>query len=85
MLTDRDIGRIKEIVELGVRQYFDAYLNDVFPKQIEAMVQSHNASADAHGGIRGKFSKFKWLVLGFAAGSGAVAGVGVDRLLGFFQ
>lgn len=80
MLSEREEGQVAEIAELTVRRYFDNYLNEVFPKQIAAVVEAHNAAADAHGGIRETFSKHKWLVMGFIAGGGIATGAGIERL-----
>lgn len=85
MLTERDVKRINEIVELGVRRYFDTYLLDVFPKQIAEIVRAHDEAADAHGSIRSRFSRFKWTVMGFAMGLGGVAGFSLDRIVGLLH
>jgi len=82
MLSEREEKEVESIAELTVRRYFDKYLEEVFPKQIAAVVEAHNAAADAHGGIREAFSKHKWLVLGFVAGGGIAAGAGIERLFG---
>lgn len=85
MLSSNETERVQEIAELQVRRYFDNYLNEVFPKQIAAVMEAHDKAADAHGGIRGKFAKFRWTLIGFAAGGGALGGAGLSKLLPFFH
>lgn len=81
MLSQNEQEQAGRIAELEVRRYFDRYLNEVFPKQIAAVVEAHDKAADAHGGIRGKFAKFRWTLIGFAAGGGIAGGVGLSKLL----
>lgn len=80
MLSESERGQIAEIAELEIRRYFDKYLNEVFPKQIADIMVAHDKAADAHGGIRGKFSKLRWTLVGFAAGGGIAGGAGLHHL-----
>ncbi len=83
MLSKNEQEQVEQIAELEVRRYFDRYLTEVFPKQIAAVVKAHDQAADAHGGIRGKFSKFKWILVGLAIGGGMGAGLGLKELIQF--
>lgn len=81
MLSENEQAQAARIAELEVRRYFDNYLNEVFPKQIAAVMEAHDKAADAHGGIRGKFAKFRWTLIGFATGGGLLGGAGFAKLL----
>lgn len=81
MLSKSEQEHVEQISELQIRRYFDNYLENVFPKQISAIMESHDKAADAHGGIRGKFAKFRWTLIGFATGAGLLGGAGLSKLL----
>src|SRR5690606_21912931 len=78
-LSAQQRQEVKEIAELTTRQFFDTYLNEIFPRQLAAVVKAHDEAANAHGGIRGKFSQFKFTIVGFIIAGGA--GAGVNQLL----
>lgn len=80
-----DAGRVQEIAELEVRRYFDRYLADVFPGQIETIMKAHNESTEAHGGILEQFKKLRWTLIGMAVSGGFGAGLGVDKFLSLFN
>ena len=82
-LTDQDCEKIKMMVELGVRRYFDHYLLEVFPDQIHRVIEAHDRDSSAHGGISEKFLRFKWTLIGFVFGTGALAGTGLTALVRF--
>lgn len=67
---------IKDAAELEVRRYFDHYLENVFPDQVKQMIQAHNLSPNAHGGVERRFNKAFWMIAGLGlAGGGTAAGV----------
>lgn len=76
MFTKAELTAIDDRIELGVRRYFDHYLSEVFPSQMEA----HNKSVEAHGGIVAKFSRFKWAIIGVGTAGGFATGAGAERL-----
>jgi hypothetical protein len=82
-LTEQDCDKIKMMVELGVRRYFDHYLLEVFPDQVRQVVEAHDHDSSAHGGISGQFLRFKWTLIGFVFGTGALAGTGLTALVRF--
>lgn len=82
-MTKQDCKKVEMMVELGVRRYFDHYLEDIFPKQIAAVMEAHDKAADAHGGITGQFMKFRWLIVGAAAGGGLGFGTMIHKLIPF--
>ena len=68
-------------IELGVRRYFERYLEDVLPRQIAAFIKAHDESAKAHGGVR----RMTWYVKGLIAGIGLAAGAGAHHIAGLFR
>jgi len=84
-LTKRDKEDIAAMIELGVRKYFDHYLHDVFPQQVEAAVRAHDDASNAHGGHIASLLRTRWITYGFFVGLGALGGFGVDRLFSLVQ
>lgn len=80
-LTEQEIERIKELAELETRRYFDHYLEEIFPKQVELFIDAHNECPEAHGGVEKKVSRTLWMLAGGAAVLGAGAGLGIKQLL----
>ena len=78
MLTE---DQVKDAAELKVRQYFDHYLEEVLPKQLEAAIKSHDTDPQAHGGVATEVKKAKWLLTGAAAVFGVGTGAGLRSLL----
>lgn len=81
-LSERDLTRVDERIELGVHRYFDNYLNNVFPRQINEIMEAHNNNMEAHGGVCKKVSKYKWLSIGVLIGLGGLGGAFFERLTG---
>ena len=86
-LTQNQHREVEQISELAVRRYFDYYLENVWPKQQEELeqhcrkrVESHDQSADAHGGVERKLNRFLWVLIGVALAGGG-SGFGIARLL----
>ncbi len=80
-LSDSERMESKDIAELEVRRYFDAYLQDVFPAQVKMYIDGHNTSPDAHDGVAKAFSRARWIITGAAAVAGLGAGAGLKSLL----
>lgn len=78
-VTEADVERI---AELAIRRYFDIYLRDVFPLQVAALIERHNLSPKAHGGVERRFNKLIWMAIGASAFGGAGVGWGVQTLIG---
>ena len=77
-----DKTEVKTISELTIRQFFDHYLDEVFPGQLDRIIRAHNADAEAHASqilvaIRHESYRVRlWLIgLVFAVGLGGGAGV----------
>lgn len=78
-----DCAKMELVAEVVVGRYFDHYLEQVFPKQIEQIMSAHNDSTSAHGGVLEQFKKLKWSLMGVAA-AGGIGGVGLTKLLSLF-
>lgn len=70
----------EDVAELKVRRYFDEYLKTTFPESVAAMIQAHNTSPEAHGGVVAQVLKAKYLFMGFAAAGGFGAAKLIDLL-----
>ncbi len=76
------------IAEIEVRRFFDIFLNEVFPQQLEAVVTAHNRDVTAHApqikaAIKAESSRIKLWVYGLIFAAGAGGGVGVAKAFGF--
>lgn len=87
-LTQDELRQIEDVAELKVRRYFDAYLTDTFPRQVEAlrehttlMVAKHDDDENAHGSVERRFNRLLWLALGSAAAGGTGVGFSLKTLL----
>lgn len=73
-LTDDQRREVGEQIEL--------YLNRSLSRILDEAFSRHNQHCGAHSGIVKRFERFKWLLIGLAAGGGAGAGAGLVKLLG---
>lgn len=80
-LNETDKQEVQMIAELEVRQYFDHYLTEIFPKQLAVTLEAHDQNCGAHGSITKRFERFKWMLIGLAAGGGISGGYGLSKLL----
>jgi len=71
MLDDKDLKQIEDKAELQVRRYFDHYMSEVFPRQVTTLIDIHDASDKAHGGVKVRLNKIIWMATGIAAAGGA--------------
>lgn len=91
-LTSTQVREVEQLAELQVRRYFDTYLRDVWPQQqkllrehTHLMIEQHDASDAAHGGVEKKLNRMLWIFMGVGvAGGGAGAGLAqvIPGLLG---
>jgi len=88
-LSPEQVREITLMAELETRRYFDTYLKDVFPVQMRQarehthlMIEQHDRSTKAHGGVEAKVSRALWVMLGAAAASGAAGSAIVKLVLG---
>lgn len=86
-LSSAQVREVQQIAELETRRYFDHYLQVVWPAQQKAlrehthlMIEQHDDSANAHGGVERRVQRVIWMLLGAAAVGGA-GGVGMTKLL----
>lgn len=81
-MTPAEHQAIVDISRLQIHEYFDHYLTDVFPKQIDEIMRAHNQDAEAHQPriaplyrTKRQVDRFTWLILGGAAVAGFVGGI----------
>jgi hypothetical protein len=90
-MNQADHERTVEMIQLGVHQYFDHYLTDIFPGQMGRLFASHNQDAEAHDPrieihvgtckVAKKVNRMLWMISGGAMVLG-VAGTLVAEHIG---
>lgn len=83
-LSRKQMQQVSQMAELEVRRYFDHYLTNVFPKQVEAVVKAHDDANDAHGGRIKNLDKMRWVLTGAVGLLGLVGGVSIDKIASLF-
>jgi hypothetical protein len=85
-VTPAEHQQIAELTELQVHRYFDHYLTDVFPKQMDRCFAAHNSDVDAHPEAFGTMRKTKrrvdrvlWMIAGGSAVGGAIFGAAAGK------
>ena len=73
--------KMKLIADQKVREYFDHYLQNVLPNQLEQAIKVHDGDRQAHGGVERKFMRLMWVSIGVALASGSGVGYGVALIL----
>ena len=86
-LTDAQVRETRQIAQLEVRAYFDHYLEKILPAQQKAarahthiLIEAHDASDKAHGGVEARVNKARWVILGWII-AGAGGGLGLAKLI----
>jgi GMP synthase-like glutamine amidotransferase len=84
-MTPAEHQEIMDIAEVQVNRYFDHYLSEVFPAQLDRMFASHNESTEAHpkafkavAEVTKKVNRLFWMGAGIAflvTAAGAVGSV----------
>lgn len=70
-LSHSQAREVKGMAELEVRRFFDYYLREVFPDQVNRRIDAHDKDPAAHGGVEKKANKFFWTIIGAAGAAGA--------------
>lgn len=79
-LNEAQVREVTGISKLEVREYFDHFLQEVWPVLSSSIIEKHNTSKEAHGGVEKKFNKFFWMLSG-AAAVGGTLGAGVIQTI----
>lgn len=91
-MTDKDDESVQRIAELEVRRYFDYYLTNIWPQQVQELrdqittsVTIHNDNRESHGGVESKVNRALWWVGGASAVVGLLGGAllsPLEKLIG---
>jgi hypothetical protein len=73
-MTPAERQQMMDIAELAVNRYFDRYLSDVFPEQLDRMFKQHDSDVGAHpvqfktlSATKRKVDRAMWMVAGVSA------------------
>lgn len=65
--------QVLDLVDLQINRYFDHYLTDVFPAQLDRMFAAHNTDTEAHGthfkvlsATAARVNRWTWMLAGMA-------------------
>jgi hypothetical protein len=82
-MTPADHQQVVDIAKVVVNEYFDHYLSEVFPQQLDRMFTSHNESVEAHpkqfatlAKTKRKVDRATWMILGVTTLVAALGGLG---------
>ena len=84
---DEATGRkIAMIAEITVQRFFTHYLEEVFPEQLERLIESHNNDVTAHteqirGAVKAESSRFRIWFMGLLFTVCVGGGVGLAKLV----
>ena len=93
-MTTEERQRIVDLVGLGVERYFNHYLTDVSPEQMDRVFKDHNSDVDAHPvqfkvveKTERKVARFVWMIMGMSAlvSFAVLVGTLVDRWTPFLS
>ncbi|MEM8737280.1 MAG: hypothetical protein AAGG38_02215 [Planctomycetota bacterium] len=80
-----DEQRVRQIardeVKDEVTSFFNHYMLNIFPKQVDRIFESHNKDETAHGGLLRRFDRTRWALVGLAVGLSFAGGAGLTKLL----
>lgn len=82
-MTPADHQEVMDIAEVQVNRYFDHYLSEIFPAQLDRMFAAHNESVEAHpkafktlAVVKKKVDRVFWMGAGIAFLVTALGAVG---------
>ena len=80
-MTPEDRQQTIDIVNLAIHKYFDHYLTDTFPAQMDRLFDHHNSDTDAHPApfqaltqTSGRVNRAVWMLAGGSAVIGVIIG-----------
>ena len=72
-MTGTERQQMMDIAELAINRYFDHYLTEIFPEQMDRLMQSHNSDGGAHpsqfatlAATSSKVSRATWMMAGMS-------------------
>ena len=82
-MTPEEHQATVDIAKVAINEYFDHYLSEVFPKQMDRMFAGHNSDINAHPEqmtalfkTKKKVDRWTWMFAGMSALFGMVVGFG---------
>ena len=89
-MNPADCEKTKLVARVEVQDYFNHYLEEVFPEQLERSITAHNLDVTAHSvqiktAIKAESSRVRLWIVGLIFAGGFGGGVGVSKALAFFM
>ena len=82
-MTPEEHQATVDTAKVAINEYFDHYLGEVFPKQMDRMFAGHNADIEAHPvqmkalfNTKKKVDRWTWMIAGMSALIGTVVAFG---------
>lgn len=85
-----DCKKVELVAQVKVQEYFNHYLEKVFPEQLERSITAHNLDVTAHSrqiktAIKAESARIRLWIVGLIFAGGFGGGVGVREALAFFM
>jgi len=78
-VTPEEHQAVLDIAKLAVNEYFDHYLSEVFPRQMDRMFAAHNVDMTSHPEMfttlfktKARVDRWTWMIAGMSALIGVV-------------
>ena len=86
-MTPQERQHAIDLIDLQINRYFDHYLTDVFPRQMDRMFASHNRDVEAHPvqfttivKTKRRVDRVLWMIAGGSTVIGLIGGLVAGRL-----
>lgn len=88
-MNNEDCKKTELIAEVKVRQFFEHYLNEIFPEQLTQLIAAHDNDVRAHRiqireAIRVESYRVKLWLIGLIFAGGVGGGLGIREAVAFF-
>ena len=73
-MSPEERQQVIDLARLQINEYFDHYLTNTFPQQLQTMFRAHNESVESHPDqferldkVEGRVNKATWMIAGVVA------------------
>ncbi len=88
-MNHEDCDKTRLIAKVEIQDYFNHYLEEVFPEQLERSITAHNLDVTAHSiqiktAIKAESARVRLWIVGLIFAGGLGGGVGVSKAIAYF-